>query len=387
MSDGKSTPMSEGAVVDLTGTLSEIKSLVEKPKGGETELIEKEHYVAEKKPYDQYAVVTKQILDEEGKLKKKTVQINSPQLLKALNDVVTYYPSESLDFNSQASFDSPFALLHHHRNELATYKDESTDETTREHIDLLLFFLASEAGDKGKEAEKLIVAGKVSFDNAWMVFKPGDLLFASSYDQDRLYQLQQTGYHEDNCRGNYFELSCGYTSCDGSRTGTAKVCLKLFEKEEWVGKTPADISGLSATPLKFFEEQTQEEVKEKLRLRGEQYLQIKGVQNYLYDGLFLYLKTPPYDYYDERANVSFVLLCKTALLILINSTMVHGYHVPPQKESSSIPKRLWRKCAIKRREFQLPQRRNALTATETPIKVSTQILCCVHHTYTVTPSK
>lgn len=166
MSDGKSTPMSEGVVVDIVGSLGEIKSLVEKPKGGETELIEKEHYVAEKRPYDQYAMVTKQILDEEGKLKKKTVQINSTQLLKALKDVVTYYPSESLDFSSQATFDSPFALLHHHREELTKYKEESTDETTREHIELLLFFLASEAGDKGKEAEKLITSGKITFENA-----------------------------------------------------------------------------------------------------------------------------------------------------------------------------------------------------------------------------
>jgi hypothetical protein len=270
----------------LTGSVCEIKSLVEKPKGGETELIEKEKYDSslEKKPFEQYALVTKQILDEEGKLKKKTVQINSIQLLKALKDVVKFYPSESLDFSSQASFDSPFALLHHHRDELAAYKDESTDDTTREHIDLLLFFLISEAGDKGREAEKLIASGLSNFENVWMVYKPGDLLFASSYDQDRLYQLQQTGYHEDNCRGHYFELSCGYTSCDGARSGTASVSLKIFEKEEFVGKTPSKISGLSLTPLKFFEEEAQQDIKEKLTLRGEKYLEFKGVQNYEYNG-------------------------------------------------------------------------------------------------------
>jgi hypothetical protein len=270
----------------LTGSVCEIKSLVEKPKGGETELIEKEKYDSslEKKPFEQYALVTKQVLDEEGKLKKKTIQINSVQLLKALKDVVKYYPSESLDFSSQASFDSPFALLHHHREELSAYKEESRDETTREHIDLLLFFLVSEAGDKGREAEKLIASGMSSFENVWMVYKPGDLLFATSYDQDRLYQLQQTGYGEDNCRGHYFELSCGYTSCDGAKTGTASVSLKIFEKEEFIGKTPSKIAGLSLTPLKFFEEEAQEEVKEKLRVRGEEYLKFRGVQTAEYNG-------------------------------------------------------------------------------------------------------
>jgi hypothetical protein len=270
----------------ITGSVCEIKSLVEKPKGGETELIEKEKYDSslEKKPFEQYALVTKQILDEEGKLKKKTVQINSVQLLQALKDVVNYYPSESLDFSSQASFDSPFALLHHHREELSAYKEKSKDETTREHIDLLLFFLISEAGDKGKEAEKLIASGLSNFENVWMVYKPGDLLFASSYDQDRIYKLQQTGYHEDSCRGHYFEISCGYTSCDGAHAGTATVNLKIFEKEEFVGKTPTKIAGLSLTPLKFFEDEAQGDLKKKLTVRGEKYLEFKGVQTSEYNG-------------------------------------------------------------------------------------------------------
>jgi hypothetical protein len=270
----------------ITGSVCEIKSLVEKTKGGETELIEKDKYDSslEKKPFEQYALVTKQILDEEGKLKKKTVQINSIQLLKALKDVVKYYPSESLDFSTQASFDSPFTLLHHHREELSVYSEETKDETTREHIGLLLFFLISEGGDKGKEAEKLIASGMSNFENVWMVYKPGDLLFASSYDQDRVYRLQQTGYHEDSCRGHYFELSCGYTSCDGARAGTSTISLRIFEKEEFVGKTPTRIAGLSLVPLKYFEEEAQEEIKKKLIVRGEKYLEFKGVQASEYNG-------------------------------------------------------------------------------------------------------
>lgn len=70
----------------LTGSVCEIKSLVEKTKGGEEEIIEQEKYDSslEKKPFEQYALVTKRVLDEEGKLKKRTVLINSPQLLASL---------------------------------------------------------------------------------------------------------------------------------------------------------------------------------------------------------------------------------------------------------------------------------------------------------------
>lgn len=84
-----------------------------------------------------------------------------------VKEVVQYYPSESLDFKTQASFDSPYALLFHHRDELLEYKTKKADETTTEHIDLLLLFLASEAGDKGKEAEKSMASGLIKFEDAW----------------------------------------------------------------------------------------------------------------------------------------------------------------------------------------------------------------------------
>jgi len=301
--------------IDLvTGSVCEIKSLVEKPKNGDTEVIEREKYDSslEKKPFEQFALVTKRILDEEGKLKKRTIVINSPQLLTALKEVVQYYPEETLDFKSQASFDSPYALLYHHRAELDQYKSEKSDETTTEHVDLLLHFLASEAGDKGKEADKALSSGLITFENAWMAYKPGDLIFASTYGHDRLYVLNQTGYHKDNCRGKYFQMSCSYTSCDGESTGTAQEHIYLFEKEDFIGKTASRITSLTASPLKFLDREEQERIKAKLATRGERYLEIKGINTWEYNGLFLYLKTPPYDYYDERANYDGKWLPRTA---------------------------------------------------------------------------
>jgi hypothetical protein len=305
-SDSSKSTKSDDDIEMITGSLCEIKSLVEKTKAGENTVIEKEKYDSslEKKPFEQYAIVTKRVLDEDGKLKKTMVTINSPQLLKALKEIVQFFPSESLDFDTQVSYDSPYDLLHHHRTELVEHKKKSDDETTREHIDLLLLFLASEASDKGRVAEKLIASDLITFENAWMVYKPGDLIYSSSYNQDRLYILNQTGYHKDNCAGKYFQLSCSYSSCDGDKSGISQTTLRIFEKQEFVGKTPSKITSLSAFPLKFLDTEEQVSVKEKLIARGERYLQIKGVKPYEYNGLSLYLKRPPWDFYDERANVS-----------------------------------------------------------------------------------
>ena len=337
--DTASSTKSDDDVELLTGSVCEIKSLVEKTKGGENEVIEKDKYDSslEKKPFEQYALVTKRVLDEEGKLKKQTVQINSPQLLAALKDVVEYYPSESLDFINQASYDSPYELLYHHRTELEAYRSSNAgdDETTKEHIDLLLHFLASEAGDKGREAEKAMASGLVTFENAWMAFKPGDLIYASSYGQDRLYVLNQTGYHKDNCRGKYFQLSCNFSSCDGENVGTAQTTIMIWEQEDFVGKTASAITGLAASPLKFFDEDMQEDLKAKLIARGERYLKIRGIDSWEYNGLYLYLKTPPYDFYDERSNYEGKWLPRTCTERVVLDPKTFIEEMSDQKDSNA----------------------------------------------------
>lgn len=323
----------------LIGSVCEIKSLVEKTKGGETEVIEKDKYDSslEKKPFEQFSLVTKRVLDEEGKLKKQTVQINSPQLLAALKDVVAYYPSESLDFVNQASYDSPYELLYHHRAELQAYtaKKNVDAETTKEHITLLLHFLASEAGDKGREAEKAMASGLCTFENVWMAFKPGDLIYTSSYGQDRLYILNQTGYHQDNCRGKYFQLSCNFSSCDGENVGTAQTHLMIWEQEDFVGKTASAITSLAATPFKFLGNDNQEDIKVRLTTRGEKYLNFRSIGSWEYDGLFLYLKTPPYDFYDERSNYEGKWLPRTCTERVILDPKTFIEEMSDQKDNSA----------------------------------------------------
>lgn len=133
-----------------------------------------------------------------------------------------------------------------------------------------------------------------------MIFKPGDLLYTQEYGHERLYRLVKTGYG-DSCSssGKFFELTCKYTNCDGSRVGTSNVNLKIWEKEEFVGISPSKITMLSLFPLRYLNDQ--EALQERLIKRGSRYLEIRGVQTFNYDGLFMYLKTPPYDHYDERA--------------------------------------------------------------------------------------
>ncbi|KAF2761967.1 P-loop containing nucleoside triphosphate hydrolase protein [Pseudovirgaria hyperparasitica] len=282
------------------GSVCEIKAVVQK--GDET--IEKEEYLTSlnKKAFGSYALVVKQVYDEK-KLEKTVVEINSPHILSALKKIVSYYPAEPLEFDTQVSYDSPFKLLNHHRKEIEEYVTTEQDEEAKSHLRLLIEFLESEMGDNGPQLERLLKSGLITFDLLWMIFQPGDLIFKEEYGYERLYKLQKTGY-QDSCsaRGKFFEISVEFTTCDGQRAGISNANIPIWEKEEFVGKSPSKITSLSAVPLKFLgrKEIEPEVLMKSLTERGQRYLAIRGANCFSYEGLFMYLKMPPYDHYDER---------------------------------------------------------------------------------------
>lgn len=314
------------------GSRCEIKSLAQK---GDGEVQEKDVYLSSvKKPFAEYALVAKQVFNEKDKLEKTIVDINSPHLLSCLRDVVEYYPAEPLQFSEGVSFDSPFKLLNHHTDALIKWGEEATELDAKDHVCLLLDFLENEAGDKGREVKRLNKAGLITFDLLWAIFKPGDLLYTREYGHERLYRLAKTGYG-DSCSssGKFFELTCEYTNCDGSRVGTSNVNLKIWEKEEFVGISPSKITALSLFPLGYLG--NQKGLQEGLVKRGNRYLEIRGTQTFNYDGLFMYLKTPPYDHYDERSAYDGIWLPRSAAGRIVVDCKTFVEELRRQKEEFS----------------------------------------------------
>ncbi|EOD43360.1 putative aaa family protein [Neofusicoccum parvum UCRNP2] len=318
-SDSETTPKEPAGP---PGSKVSIKALVERPnkESGETEVIEKEKYLSaqDDKKFADHALVAKQIFDADRKLEKTTVEVNSPHIRAALKEVVTYYPSESLNFDGTEPvvFQKPYALLHHNRAELAAYAARAREsgrayaEAVAAHVDLLETFLDVEAGDEGPVLRKLTEAGLVTFDLLWAIFKPGELLLASEYGHQRMYRCHKAGYGEDKQQGRFFGVTCEFTNGDGVRFGTATVNIKLWQKDVVVGKGTTAIDRLPLFPLKYVKEQ--DALKERLTERGLRYLEIKGVTTYDYEGLFLYLKKPPFDFYNECASFDGIWLPRSA---------------------------------------------------------------------------
>jgi hypothetical protein len=202
-------------------------------------------------------------------------------------------------------------MLVHHREELRQYRDDCADSKTKMHIALLLSHLDDEAGSKGSDVKEMIKSGLITFPLLWMIFKPGDLICEHSNDHTRLFQVRKHGYGESSSRGKWFDINCSFVSYDGVKVGLATERLRIWDRVEFFGLFSTKVTSLSCYPLKFLEDSTRLSIEASMSERGKRYLEIKEVSVMQYDGLFLYLKRPPWDYYDERMDFDGVYLPET----------------------------------------------------------------------------
>jgi hypothetical protein len=106
-------------------------------------------------------------------------------------------------------------------------------------------------------------------------------------------------------------VSCSFVSFDGFKAGIATERLRIWDRQEFFGLFSANIESLTVFPLKFLDAGDRAKLETKLIERGQRYLEIEGMCVKQYHGLFLYLKRPPWDYYNERADYDGTFLPET----------------------------------------------------------------------------
>lgn len=321
MADKGKGVLTNGVETTPAGARCETKLLIERyNKSGELVVLEKDDKPAELEPHAQYALVAKQRFNVKHEYKGTNLTIYSPQLLAALKEVVKYYPGECLDFDKKFTCDDPFMMLVHYRKELMEYREKVENDTVKMHIMLLMNFLDKEMGEKITEIAKLLNAGQITFPLLWLIFKPGELVYTQLYKHERVLRLSKTGYGEHVTKGKYFDIACSFTSYDGVAVGKATQTIRIWQLGNFMGEAPSIITGLNAFPLNYHNGKDQ--VCERLALRGERYLEIRELCTMHCDGLFLYLKRPPYGYYSEQASYDGTWLPETVRELLEYTNLV-----------------------------------------------------------------
>jgi hypothetical protein len=194
------------------------------------------------------------------------LKIHSIHLINALRQVISYYPQLNLS-GVPVTIKEPFQPLVHYMKELEDYKsnhpkvhDLDFISTTNSHIDILLGFLSRRLGENLRlECERHQRQPPVAtFEYLWLLFRPGDQIFARNADNEGEYQpfvfatMRYRGFEGD---GSYRFLLWNINILPGG--------LGRFENERMVQSFEGEkeISSLSVCPSRFFPNRSQIEAR------------------------------------------------------------------------------------------------------------------------------
>lgn len=244
-----------------------------------------------------YALVIHRTFADKGELKLVILTINSPHLLLVFREVVKKYTTVASDFTRPFELSSPFQMLVHYWDELDKYRQETENTYVLQHLNLLFDFMEHEVGpDRNKIMTMLRAKGQITYLNAWVIFRPGCLLYTQIMGHPWLLRCEKTAYETSTNIGPYMEVHCRYTDDVGTLVGQVMHTVVVRQKRLFGAENPAFVTDLPIYPREFVE--GQDGLEERLRERGGKFLKFKNMSVEAYDGMAQYLKEPPYSWYD-----------------------------------------------------------------------------------------
>ncbi|KAK6833536.1 hypothetical protein PG987_008230 [Apiospora arundinis] len=243
-----------------------------------------------------YAIVVRKIITPQ-KPEKTKLLINSPHILAAFRDVIQSYSMVPSDFKSPVELESPFKMLAHHWTGLDDHRRSVRDTPAGPHMDLLFDFMGHEVSPIRERAAHMIENNQIAYDNAWVPFQPGDLLYSEVGGHPWLLLCEKTAYEEDKEKGNYLEVQCTYSDHNGTYAGESTRVFKMFQKEYFPADNPAVITDLPVYPLSFVKNSCACKegggLRDRLKKRGERFLALPDQSTMTYTGAAEFLQEPP----------------------------------------------------------------------------------------------
>lgn len=249
----------------------------------------------EREKFTEYALVLRRIFNDKHELIQTKVDINSPQILRVLSEIVKYFPAHAEKFQNLLVVEAPYMILYHHWEQFKTYRDSTEDDEIRMHLNFLLSFMDREMAEDSKKANNLIETGNISFRYLWMIFRPGELVVdRTDREHQRLYRLREVEYGEDN-KGRYLDIRVTCTAYDGEDTGRQYDYPDI--RESSVGRSSI-ITRLIMYPLRFAKDK--EQIVKDLTDRGNKYLALRGIHVKRYKGRLQMLRRPPFNFFSAE---------------------------------------------------------------------------------------
>lgn len=207
-------------------------------------------------------------------VEKTDMIINSTHLINALKGIVGYYPGVSF-IGDKVKIDAPYHVLVHNRAALTRFRvfqpethDEDYKVTTAEHIDVLLRFLEKTLGKEMREEEERHQAAtpKATFDKLWMLYKPGDVIYAKHMGRWTPFVVSRCNDGVPTSRGedhSPYNIECWNINYSA---GKFIRYMYAFRVDPFSGEEA--IVSLPVVPARFFKGETGEESPETVAERN-----------------------------------------------------------------------------------------------------------------------
>lgn len=243
--------------------------------------------------FAEYAFTVRRRFDFEGQYLFTVVDIKNPLLKQALAEVMKESKTISLDAE-EPTIDPNLLFLY--VEQIRTYyrktlKSEIKKERKKKAIQrlesqralckMLVEYIDEDYAEIKKTLYPLIEAGNITFELAWALFKPGEIIVTSTYgqwDEPRCFKVEYAHKQATVSRGEFYSLEGRYIENDGKTFG-----LGDFELDIDAFKGTRKISSLPAYPLKYHRDETA--VRKQILERGRRFVEYKGMNYRVHKGL------------------------------------------------------------------------------------------------------
>jgi hypothetical protein len=209
------------------------------------------------------------------------LEVQSRHIIKALREVIGTYPG--IDFASKpVSIREPPRCLFHYHDELRQHAEASDNQQLKSHLRLCLQYMEKTLHKEIKIFQSLseVSSPEIDHRHAWMVFKPGILVYEKYNGIERLYRLRSM---EGEGGDNPYELRKWHlvTERIHQRRDGVGLALHKLQIDRYEGRKP--VCELTFVPLDLHPEK--ERIRHDLLERGRKFLSLCGISHCFYDGV------------------------------------------------------------------------------------------------------
>ena len=232
----------------------------------------------------EYAMESFKYFDRDGDLEKRTMEIFSSHIVQALQSVIKEYPGVNFQ-GPHLSVSGFVEMIFHYRNELQAYIAQQEDDVALLHIGLAIRFMERELRGCLKRyravVENATTTPTIEYNDIWMVFRPGSLVFTGKKERRRIMKLVSTKQEKLGIFGigkPRWHIKCKYVTHDGDEFGYREDTIYITPYEG-----SKEICKLTIYPLDYHE--SKEELCAELVERGRLFSELSGIHYKSYYGI------------------------------------------------------------------------------------------------------